>query len=74
MESKKMNLSALENKLNVSEMQEIMGGALNCAAVNSRGTAIVAFVCGIGTFTGVGAIIFGPTSIALGAAMIACAK
>lgn len=68
---KKNEISTLQ-KLSIEEMSTINGG-LDCSKVNSRGTAIVAFVCGVGTFTGVGALIFGPTSLILGAAMVACA-
>ena len=59
-------------KMNFEQMEEIKGG-VDCDKVNSRETAILAFVFGLGTFTGIGALIFGPTTIAIGAAMIYCA-
>lgn len=52
-------------QLNLSQMENLQGGAASASACKAMAT--IAYVAGIGSFFGpVGALIFGPTAVVVG--------
>ena len=57
------------------EQMELISGGIDCGRINSGPVQTVLYVCSIGSFFGLaGALIFGPTALALGAASVYCAN
>ncbi|MBO7522781.1 MAG: hypothetical protein J6T30_02885 [Bacteroidales bacterium] len=59
-------------KLGMNEMAEINGGEIDCSNENMKKVSIIGFVTGVLSFIPYGALIFGPTAIAMSAYATYC--
>ena len=59
-------------KLSMDEMAEINGGEIDCSNENMKKVSIIGLVTGILSFIPYGALIFGPTAIAMNAYAAYC--
>ena len=59
-------------KLGMDEMTEINGGEIDCSDENMKRVSIIGLVTGILSFIPYGALIFGPTAIAMSAYATYC--